>query len=144
MGVTISAMYPVEEAAEFLNITIIDVTVSAGKPSPMEDSGEHRVNLNTLLVRNPKTTYLMPVSGDSMEEGISHGDWLLVDTSLEAADGKIAVVEIDGDYTLKRLSKTRNKLRLMPDNKSYSALSINKEQDCRVWGIVTHVIKRVN
>jgi DNA polymerase V len=141
MPATIPRIYSIAEAKEFLNIPIIDVMVSAGKPSPMEDSGEHRINLNTLLVRHPKTTYLMPVCGDSMEEGICHGDWLLVDTSLEAVNGKVAVVEVDGDYTVKRLSKTKNKLRLIPDNKNYSALSINSEQDCKVWGIVTHVIK---
>ncbi len=84
----------------------------------------------------------MPVSGDSMEEESSHGDWLLVDTSLPPVSGKIAIIEIDGDYTVKRLSKRDGRLWLVPDNKQYRPVEVKREQECKVWGMVTHIIKQ--
>jgi DNA polymerase V len=100
------------------------------------------IDLNTEFINHPRTTFLMTACGDSMEEGICHGDQLLVDRSLEPTSGNIAIIDIDGEFTVKRLSKVGGHLWLVPDNKKHKAVEIGKDQCCEVWGIVTYIIKK--
>ena len=61
----------------------ISGSVVAGFPSPAEQYQEPPLDLNELLVKRPAATYFVRVEGDSMEdEGIRHGDLLVVDRSL--------------------------------------------------------------
>ena len=111
--------------------------VSAGFPSPPLD-------LNRELVRNPGATFFARVAGDSMQDdGIADGDLLVVDKSLEAYDGCVAVCFLDGEFTLKRLRMGQGKIVLMPANKRYKPIEIGQESDFSVWGVVTYAIKKV-
>ena len=53
---------------------------------------EKTTDLNSLLLRNPKDTFLLRVMGDSMmDAGIYENDMLTVDRKLEAQNGQIVV-----------------------------------------------------
>jgi len=119
------------------------VSVTAGRPQQIEDDTDELIDLNKQLVPHPRSTYAITVSGDSMETNISHGDTLLVDRALEPASGCIAIVEVDDELTVKRLSRVGGKLWLVPDNDNFKALEIKKDQRCKVWGVVTYVIRKV-
>lgn len=116
--------------------------ISAGTPFPVEGETEEWVDLNELLITRPNTTFLVPVSGDSMEEDIRDGDFLLVDTSLTPQPGKVAVFNINGDFTVKRLTRIGKNLWLVPDNVSHKPIELTLDQPGGLWGIVTHVIHR--
>lgn len=82
------------------------------------------------------------MKGQSLKKaGISDGDLLVIDKSLEPINGKIAVCFIDGEFTAKRIHKTNNELWLMPENDDYKPIKIDEESSFMIWGIVTHVIK---
>ena len=117
--------------------------ISAGFPSPADDFKEIRIRLDEELVNNKEATFYARVSGNSMEDaGISDGDLLVIDRSLEPKNNKIAVCFLDGDFTVKRIHKEGRKLYLRPENKKYKEIKINEENELIIWGIVTYVIKK--
>ena len=118
--------------------------VSAGFPSPADDHLDPPLDLNRELVRNPGATFFARVAGDSMQDdGIADGALLVVDKSLEAYDGCVAVCFLDGEFTLKRLRMGQGKIVLVPANKRYKPIEIGQESDFTVWGVVTYAIKKV-
>ena len=118
--------------------------ISAGFPSPADDFKETRISLDRELVKNKEATFYARVSGDSMiGAGISDGDLLVIDRSLNPENGKIAVCLVDGDFTVKRIKKEKNKLYLVPENKKYESIEIKEENELIIWGIVEYVIKKV-
>jgi DNA polymerase V len=75
------------------------------------------------------------------DEGINDGDLLVIDKSLQPADGKIAVCYLDGEFTIKRIRIDKKECWLMPANELYKPIQVTAENDFLIWGIVTHVIK---
>ena len=123
---------------------LIEQGISAGFPSPADDFKEIRISLDRELVKNEESTFYARVSGDSMiEAGLDDGDLIVIDRSLNPENGKIAVCFIDGEFTVKRIKKEKNKLFLMPQNKKYKPIEIKEENELIIWGIVEYVIKKV-
>ena len=125
-----------------LDRPFIDQGISAGFPSPAQDFIDLSIDLNQELIQHPASTFFGRVKGNSMIDiGISNGDLLIVDKSLEAADGKIAVCYLDGEFTVKRLKVEKDCCWLLPENESYKPIKVTAENDFIVWGIVVYVIK---
>lgn len=123
-------------------IAFMDTTVRAGFPSPAMDFEELGIDLNTLLVNNPSATFLVRVSGDSMQDaGIHDGDLLIVDKSKSPDDGNIAVCFLDGEFTLKSIELHQDHCYLVPHNPNYPKIKVNEENELIIWGVVVHVIK---
>src|SRR5678815_4020318 len=113
----------------------------AGFPSPADDYIEGKLDLNRHLIKHPAATFFVRVTGDSMTgAGIHSGDLLIVDRSLEAIDGNVIVAALDGDLTVKRLSKRDQTILLLPANTHYQPIEIQSQQSFEVWGVVTNVI----
>ena len=118
--------------------------ISAGFPSPADDFKEIRISLDRELVKNKEATFYARVNGDSMiGAGLEDGDLLVIDKSLNPENGKIAVCLIDGDFTVKRINKEKEKLYLLPENKKYKPIEIKEENELIIWGIVIYVIKKL-
>lgn len=117
--------------------------IAAGFPSPADDFSELKISLDQELVKHKEATFYARVNGNSMiEAGISDGDLLVIDRSIEPANNKIAVCYLDGAFTVKRILKKQNELYLMPENKTFEPIKITEDNELIVWGIVTYVIKR--
>ena len=127
--------------------------IHAGFPSPATDYMTQAIDLNKELVRHPAATFYGRVVGDSMiDAGVEEGDILVIDKSLDAQDGDMAVCFIDGEFTLKHLrfsedtaldgSKLR-RLSLVPANDRYPVIEVGEGSDFIMWGVVTYVIKKV-
>lgn len=115
--------------------------LAAGFPSPADDYIEGRLDLNRHLIKHPAATFFVRVSGDSMiDAGIHSGDLLVVDRSLDAVDGNVIVAALDGELTVKRLSKRGEILRLLPANTVYQPIEILTHQTFEIFGVVTNVI----
>lgn len=122
----------------------VDAGISAGFPSPALDFVDMTIDLNKHLIKHPSATFYGRVKGQSLKNaGITDGDLLVIDRSLNPVNGKIAVCYIDGEFTAKRIKKTKDELWLLPENDDYEPIKVEKENDFVVWGIVTHVIKSV-
>ena len=118
--------------------------ISAGFPSPADDFKETRISLDRELVKNKEATFYARVSGDSMVgAGLDDGDLLVIDRSLNPENGKIAVCLVDGEFTVKRIKKEKNKLYLLPENNKYKPIELKEENELIIWGVVEYLIKKV-
>ncbi|MBN1338412.1 MAG: translesion error-prone DNA polymerase V autoproteolytic subunit [Bacteroidales bacterium] len=119
-------------------------SIPAGFPSPAEDFLEKRLDLNDYLIKNHPATFLIRVSGESMiNAGIFDGDLLVVDRSAEAANGKIILGVLNGEFTIKRLQKKGGQITLKPENPAFNPVLITSDMDFRVWGVVTFAIHKL-
>tara|TARA_B100000989_G_scaffold292671_1_gene268959 strand:+ start:75 stop:506 length:432 start_codon:yes stop_codon:yes gene_type:complete len=123
---------------------LVEQGISAGFPSPADDFKEIRISLDKELVKNRAATFYARVSGESMvEAGLDDGDLLVIDRSLDPENGKIAVCFVDGEFTVKRIKKEKDRLYLIPENKKYKRIEIKEENELIIWGVVEYVIKKV-
>ncbi len=118
--------------------------ISAGFPSPAEDHLDASLDLNKELIKNKSATFYGRVKGDSMiGAGISNGDLLVIDKSIEPRTGSIAVCFLDGEFTIKRIQLAKNHLLLIAENDAYPPIKVTADNEFVVWGVVTAVIKSV-
>jgi DNA polymerase V len=73
--------------------------------------------------------------------GIFDGDFIIVDKSLEPQNGKIAVCQIDGEFTVKRIKIELNVVWLIAENEDYAPIKVTPENELIIWGIVVHSIR---
>lgn len=125
-------------------LPFFDFGISAGFPSPATDLIQESLNLETFLIKNPVATYFIRVIGDSMiEAGIQPDSLLVVDRSVRPQSGDIVVASIDGEFTVKRYTKTKTGIIfLRPENKLYKPIVVPKDADFILWGVVTSVITK--
>lgn len=132
---------PVSHIPNVKGIPLYSSKVPAGFPAPGDDYIERYLDLNQQFIKHPAATFMVVASGDSMTgAGIKNGDLLIVDKSLEAKHGKIVIAAIDGELTVKRLSKIGERLQLLPENPAYKPLDITDTHELVIWGVVIHVI----
>lgn len=120
--------------------------VKAGFPSPAEDIRE-KLDLVKLLVRHKASTFFFRVSGVSMVDAdMDEGDIIIVDRAVQPYNDCKAVCFIDGEYTVKRIEISGDRVRLMPANENntrYQPIEVTSENNFMVWGVVTYVIKKM-
>lgn len=135
-------LYPADISTA-LPLPYADGGIRAGFPSPAQDYLSESIDLNKDLIRHPASTFYARVIGDSMAgEGITEGDILVIDKSVDPEHGDLAVCCLDGEFTLKRLRfMSDNRLYLMPSNRKYRPIEITRETDFSVWGVVLYTIK---
>lgn len=136
-------MFPVTKRKR-LRLLFAGGRVRAGFPSPADDYQDASLDLNEQLVKNPAATFIVRVAGESMlGAGISPGDMLVVDKSLDARDGNIVVATVNGEFTLKRYRIVRGFPELMAENPDFPPIRLSEGDEACVWGVVKHVIKDV-
>lgn len=125
-------------------LPLIATRISAGFPSPADDYIEQKLDLNQFLIKHPAATFFVRVEGDSMiNAGIRSGDILIVDRAIEVTNNKVVIAQLNGEFTVKRISKRGKQLYLMPESSAYPPLKITDDMDFELWGVVTFVIHEV-
>lgn len=136
-------IFSVGEGEQFARPVFLS-SVQAGFPSPAEDYQDKKLDLNELLIKRPSSTFFVRVSGESMRgAGIFDGDLLIVDRSLPASDNKIVIGVVSGEFTVKRIRKTGDKLFLLPENPAFKPIEITAEMEFSIWGVVLYTIHKV-
>lgn len=126
-----------------MELPLVDGGIAAGFPSPAQDYIDLRIDLNKELIDNPSSTFYARVKGTSMiDAGISDGDILVIDKSLEPRDGDTAVCFIDGEFTLKFIKIEPDAVFLVPANPKFSPIKVTEDNNFCIWGIVTYSIKK--
>ena len=119
-------------------------TVAAGFPSPADDFMDTKLDLNTHLIKTPSATFFVRVAGESMKDiGITDGDILVVDRSIESWGNRIVVAVIDSEFTIKRFTTQNETVVLEAENPDYLAIKITPEMDFSVWGVVSWTLKKL-
>ena len=126
------------------SIPFANYSVQAGFPSPAEDYIDKSVDFNELLIANEPATFVLRAAGESMiDAGIHPGDLLVVDRSRTPKNQDIVIMQINNEFTVKRLIKEKETIYLKAENASKLYSDIYPDE-CDVWqtfGVVTHVIK---
>ena len=127
-----------------IELPFFDTKVQAGFPSPAEDHLEQRLDLNTLVIENPSATFFVRVAGESMRDvGITDGDILVVDRSIESWENRVVVAVIDSEFTIKRFTTEQETVVLKAENQDYPSIKITAEMDFSVWGVVSWTLKKL-
>lgn len=114
---------------------------ATGFSAAADDYMERGIDLNEQLVRNKPATFFMRVNGDAMTgAGIYHGDMVIVDRSIKATNGKVVIASLNGEMLIRRMEKTFNKLKLVPETSRLAVIEVDPFADFAVWGVVTYVI----
>lgn len=115
-------------------------SINCGFPSPAEDFTELRISLDDQFIKDREATFFVRANGHSMEQdGISDGDLLIVDRSIEPFNGCVAVCYVDNEFTVKRVVKNGERVQLVGSR----TIEINEGSELFVWGVVTYAVKRI-
>jgi DNA polymerase V len=120
--------------------------VSAGLPDPVDEHVEKRLDPSEFLIDRKESTFFVTIQGYSMiDAGLLPGDKAVVDRSRLASVGDIVLAVVNGEFTIKTLSRHKSGApRLLPANSSgeYSPIEITEEMQFEIWGVVTGSFRR--
>lgn len=143
MGVIVGPRV-IDAGASLFSVLISPVAVAAGFPSPAQDYFDGRIDLNAHLIKGITSTFVVRVTGDSMEgAGISDGDELIVNRALEPRDGSVVIAVLDGELTVKRLRITESGVILQAENPRYPDIRVPALSELTVWGVATRCLHHV-
>ena len=114
--------------------------VAAGEPILAEENVEEYADLNEFFGLH-EDVFLLKVSGDSMiDEGIMDGDYVAVRPGQKIENGRIGVVLLEDEATVKRIYIQRGRIALQPANKAAGYKTRYVKQDNERVRIVGKVI----
>lgn len=118
--------------------------VPAGFPSPADDHTEARLDVSEYLIDQADATFFVTIQGDSMiDAGLLPNDKVVVDRSKNAVNGDIVLAVVDGEFTIKYLSRKRDgTIQLKPANPAYKPITITESTTFEIWGVVTGSFRR--
>lgn len=109
----------------------------AGVPTAADDYVEDWIDLNSYLVVNPKDTSLVPITGNSMRDaGLFDGSIAIVDHKIEAQPGDIIMASLDGENTVKYLTRRNGEIYLTPANPDFREIPVSEANEFVVQGVV--------
>jgi repressor LexA len=114
--------------------------IAAGGPILADQLIEDVFPLPKVLVGDG-TLFLLRVVGDSMiDAAISDGDWVVVRQQPTADNGEIVAAMIDGEATVKTLSRRDGHVWLLPHNPAYAPID---GDEATILGRVVTVLRKV-
>ena len=116
--------------------------VGAGFPSPATDYVEDDIDLNTHLIKNIPSTFLIRVQGKSMNKvGINNDDLLVVDRSLNPKNFSTVIVNVNEELVVKTFVKEKNYSFLTSGpNRIKDKINLTENPEIFIWGVVTYTI----
>ena len=116
--------------------------VGAGFPSPATDYVEDDIDLNTHLIKNIPSTFLIRAQGKSMNNvGIYDGDLLVVDRSLDPKNFSTVIVNINEELVVKSFLKEKDQSFLTSGSKKLKdKINLIENPEIFIWGVVTYVL----
>jgi len=116
--------------------------VGAGFPSPATDYVENDIDLNTHLIKNIPSTFLIRVQGKSMNSvGVHDGDLLVVDKSLNPKNFSTVIVNINEELVVKTFVTKKDQSFLTSGSKEIKdKINLIGNPEILIWGVVTYVI----
>jgi len=137
---TVKIIGRLTDEGETVLLSLYSDRVKAGFPSPATDYVQNRIDLNTMLVHSPTTTYLVEVEGDSMIDiGIYPNDILIVDRSLSARNKDIVIALVDDGFTAKQLILGEH-IILRAHNENYADIVVKGSLE--LFGVVVSSVRR--
>ena len=143
-GLRLSKEY-IEKAKKPKGLPVLG-TVAAGRPILAEENIEEYLDLGDIFQPTAKM-FILKVAGDSMvDAGIMDGDFVVVEPASQITNGRIGVVLVNDEATVKKVYIRRNRIALEPANKAagYKTMYIKKGSDnIRIIGRVTGCFRKL-
>lgn len=115
--------------------------ISAGFAAPVEEQAEEMITLDTYLIGDKTSTFLLRVKGDSMmDAGIYEGDIVIVNRKKTPKLNDIVVGVLDGEFTLKRLKRDKGKYYLQAENSNYPDMYAVEE--LQTAGVIEGIMRK--
>ena len=116
--------------------------VGAGFPSPATDYVKDDIDLNSHLIKNIPSTFLIRAQGKSMDNiGIRNGDLLVVDRSLNPKNFSTVIANVSEELVVKNFVKENNQSFLTSGSKKLKdKINLTENPEIFIWGVVTYVI----
>ncbi|NUF49772.1 transcriptional repressor LexA [Gilliamella sp. ESL0250] len=116
--------------------------VAAGSPILAQEHIESHYQVDPSLFK-PHADFLLRVHGMSMKDiGILDGDLLAVHKTQDVKNGQVVVARIDDEVTVKRLSRKGKHVHLIAENKEFSPIEVDLEQqNFAIEGLAVGVIR---
>ena len=133
------------EQGEGMKIPLFLCPAAAGSPIPGDDYIEDMIDVSQLLLPDKggeQQLFSCRVTGDSMSgAGIERGDYLICSREREVRPGNIVVCSLNGELTVKRYERSGGGVHLFPENPRYEPIRVTAEDNFRVHGVVSRVVK---
>jgi repressor LexA len=114
--------------------------VAAGAPIAAE-AQEERVDLHEFFAG--PDNFLLQVRGKSMiEDHIDDGDFVIIRKRETAQNGERVVAVVDGEVTLKRFYRHRDRIELRPENDGMPSILVDPGRDIRIEGVLVGVVRK--
>jgi repressor LexA len=143
-GLRLSKEY-IDQAKPFKGLPVVG-TVAAGLPILAQENIQDYVDVSE-MVGAKSDSFILKVAGDSMiDTGIMDGDFVVVKSGVEIDNGRIGVVLINDEATVKKVYVQKNRIALEPANKAagYKTMYVKKGADnVRVIGQVTGCFRKL-
>jgi repressor LexA len=115
--------------------------VAAGTPITAAENREGEFVLPASFVPRGSEAFMLRVQGDSMiDAAILDGDLIMVRPQKNADNGEIVVAMLEGEATVKRFFKERDRVRLQPENPTMAPIYAS---DVEIIGRVEAVVRRL-
>lgn len=137
-GLRLSQAY-LEQIRQAEGVPVIG-QVPAGEPLLAQQNIEGYINPDKLF-RPSKDTFILKVRGDSMiDEGIMDGDYVVVQPVTAIENGRIGVVLLDDEATVKKVYIREDHIALEPANKAAGYKTRFVKNDSRKVRIIGRVV----
>ena len=135
-----NVIYPLSDSLQRVKIPIIG-EIACGDPITAEENIEGYTEETFERPIPSGNLFALRCKSHSMEPTIHDGSLVTIREQPTVEDGEIAAVLVDGDNeaTLKRVKHQGDLIMLMPDNKEYDPIILDKNNPGRIVGKAVHV-----
>ncbi len=121
------------------NAQLVDLPLMSSVPAGKLNASFHPDYVDDYVtvddVKDPQA-FALRVKGNSMSPRIEDGDTVVVSPALEARNGDICVVRVNGEDTLKKVKFEGNYIHLVPLNSEFEPVTVKKRDVNFVYKVV--------
>jgi repressor LexA len=116
--------------------------VAAGAPITAQENISEYISLDRNMFRGDNL-FTLKIRGDSMSGiGVLDGDIVIVRQQATAQNGEVVVAIIDGEATLKRFIREKERVLLKPENPAYEDIVVPSDKSLLIAGKMVGLLRK--
>lgn len=140
-GIELLIDLPRESDGNRIDVPLVG-SVAAGRPVIAVENLEGHITLDRNLFRGDGL-FALRIKGDSMRDiGVLDGDIIIVQQQNSANNGEIVVAIVEGEATLKRYLKEKDRVILRAENPDYGDMVVSSDRDIWIAGKMVGMMRK--